>query len=70
MGESTKVPCEVVALTLYRGLQFSYLYLGQGESPPRVSVKMRERVNQRGSPRRFRLGLLDRDPHFVGKILQ
>ena len=40
--ESTKVPGEVVALTRYRELQFSSLHLGQGESPPRGSVEMRE----------------------------
>ena len=39
---TTQVPGEVVALTRYRGMQFSSLYLGQGESPPRVSVEMRE----------------------------
>ena len=51
--ESTKIPGEVVALTRYRGLQFSSLYLGQGESPPRGSVEMIEgvRVSQQGSPR-------------------
>ena len=40
--ESTKIPGELVALTHYRGLQFSCSYLGQGESPPRSSVEMRE----------------------------
>ena len=41
--ESTHVPGEVVALIRYRGLQFSSFCLGQGESPPRVSVEMREK---------------------------
>ena len=69
MVESTKVPGEVVALTRYRGLQFSSLYLGQGESPPRERGVERVRVSQQGSPR-LCLGVLDRDPQFVGKILQ
>ena len=48
--ESTKVPGEVVALTRCRGLQLSSLFLGQGESHPRVSVEMREgvRLSQQG----------------------
>ena len=67
--ESTQAPGEVVALTRYRGLQFSYFR--QGESPPRVSVEMRARVRliEQGS-RLFRLGLSDRGPQFVGKILR
>ena len=44
--ESTKVPDEVVALTCCRGLQFSFLYLGQGESCPRGSVEMRESTSE------------------------
>ena len=40
--ESTKVPGQVVALTCYRGLQFSSFYSGQGESPTRGSVETRE----------------------------
>ena len=45
LRESTKVPGQVVALTCYRGLEFSSSYLGQGESPPRVGVEMRENLS-------------------------
>ena len=58
----TQVPGEVVALTRYRGLQFCSFYLGQGESPPRGKrgdERQRVRVSQQGSPRLFRLGLLE-----------
>ena len=44
--ESTKVPGEVVALTRYRGLQFSFSYLGQEESLARGSVEMRESTSE------------------------
>ena len=60
--ESTQAPGEVVALTRYRGLQFCSFYLGQGESPPRGKrgdERQRVRVSQQGSPRLFRLGLLE-----------
>ena len=47
----SKGPGGVVALTRYRGLQFSSLHLRQGESLPHVIGEGKERVIRRSSDR-------------------
>ena len=67
----SNVPVELVALTRDRGLRFSPLYLGQGESPPHESVNERERMSERSSKVRRLSGvlcLLRRVLQFLGKI--
>ena len=68
----SKIPSEVVALARYRGLQFSSLYLGRGESPPRERGGERAMLGRANKARLGLkgLGLLRRVPQFLGKILR